>query len=157
MLSDWRDGLICAGPIIGLSLDVVAKHPPEGRHRHTYGDGPFARLKMPLLPPTPGLYVWVSVGTPLYVGQTTGTLRARLGSNGYATISCYNSLAREPGRTNGGQQTNCRINALANAVLRTGATLELWCRSTAREEAMSAEAAFMRMHGLPPWNRQDRR
>ncbi len=110
-----------------------------------------------MLPEMPGLYVWSSDGVALYVGQTGGTLRARLGSNGYATISAYNTLAREVGRTNGGQQTNCRINALANQLLRSGATLELWYRSVDRVHALQAESSFMRAHGLPPWNRQDRR
>ena len=112
---------------------------------------------MPPLPNAPGLYVWSSNGSPLYVGQTSGTLRSRLGSNGYATISTYNTLARQPGRTNGGQQTNCRVNALANLVLRGGGDLEIWTRMTLKEEANAAEAMFMRLHGLPPWNRQDRR
>jgi len=128
-----------------------------GRARHAYGSGPFARLRMPILPDHAGVYVWASGDAALYVGQTTGTLRARLGSNGYSTISTYNTLARQPGRTNGGQQTNCRINAPANAHLLAGFSIELWFAAMDAAEARSAEAAFMTEHGLPPWNRADRR
>ena len=113
---------------------------------------------MPGLPAAPGVYVWASSGMALYVGQTTGTLRARLGSNGYSTISTYNTLARPArGRSNGGQQTNCRINALANDLLRNRAGLEIWYRVVPAQEARNAEAQFMLTFGLPSWNREDRR
>jgi hypothetical protein len=65
---------------------------------------------MPRLPNEPGLYLWDVDGLIVYVGQTRTPLSTRLGPNGYATISMYNTLARQPGRTNGGQQTNCRIS-----------------------------------------------
>lgn len=112
---------------------------------------------MPKLPAAPGLYVWSLDGTPVYAGQTRGTLQSRLGSNGYSTISTYNTLARQPGRTNGGQQTNCRVNALANAALKDGRELTIWYLVTEAQDAADAEAAWMRTNGLPPWNRQDRR
>ena len=112
---------------------------------------------MPALPAEAGLYVWCESGVPVYVGQTRSTLRARLGTNGYARISTYNTFAREPGRTNGGQQTNCRVNALANASLVSGHELTLWYRITPVAEALDAEAEWMRRHGVPPWNRADRR
>lgn len=157
MAPNWSDGLTYAGPVTAIILDVPAKDLPAGRSRHGFGTGPFARLRMPPLPDTPGIYLWVSANGPLYVGQTTGTLRGRLGPNGYATISNYNTLAREPQRTNGGQQTNCRVNSLANSVLKAGAPLDIWYRSTSREEARLEESRFMRLNGLPPWNLQDRR
>lgn len=109
---------------------------------------------MPPLPDAPGLYVWAIEADPVYVGQTRGTLRARLGSNGYATISTYNTLARQPGRSNGGQQTNCRVNALANRALADGQSIDLWYRVTPAEDALPTEAMWMREHGVPPWNRR---
>jgi hypothetical protein len=112
---------------------------------------------MPTLPAEPGLYVWCLNGEPVYVGQTRRSLKHRLGPNGYATISAYNTLARELGRTNGGQQTNCRINSLANDALKRGAVLTLWFRVTTTSQAAEAEADWMRANGLPTWNRQDRR
>jgi hypothetical protein len=111
----WKEGLLLAGPITAKALNVAPLDPPPDRVRHVYGHGPFARLRMPPLPNEAGLYVWTMDGLPVYVGQSRGTLRSRLGSNGYATISTYNTFARQPGRTNGGQQTNCRINAMANS------------------------------------------
>lgn len=94
---------------------------------------------------------------PVYVGQTRGALRSRLGPNGYSRISTYNTFARQPGRTNGGQQTNCRVNALANLALREGHELTLWYEVTSASGALAAEANWMRRNGLPPWNRHDRR
>ena len=153
----WTDGLTLAGEIAALAADQVPLPPPSGRLRHAYGSGPFAILRMPSLPPQPGLYVWCTSGAPLYVGQTRSTLRARLGSNGYSRISTYNTLARQPGRTNGGQQTNCRVNALANAAIVSGHQLTLWYLVTAASDARDLEAGWMRRHGVPPWNREDRR
>jgi hypothetical protein len=153
----WQAHLTCAGPIHAGELDLPAPPIPPDRQRHLYGRGPFARLKMPTLPGLPGLYVWSSTSVPLYVGQTTGSLRSRLGSNGYSTVSAYNTLARQPGRTNGGQQTNCRINGLANAVLAAGESLKLWYQTMPREHTHEAESRFMRDWGLPPWNRRDHR
>ena len=104
------EGFTMAGPIGFSQLDLVPAAPPGFRSRDAYGDGPFAKLLMPPLPQLPGVYLWAQDGDVVYVGQTRGTFRARLGPNGYATISTYNTFAREPGRRNGGQQTNCRIN-----------------------------------------------
>ena len=156
-MSTWKEGLTLAGRIEALAIDQRPADPPPGRQRHGHGAGPFAVLRMPPLPDQPGLYVWCSSGRPVYVGQTRGTLRSRLGSNGYARISTYNTFAREPGRTNGGQQTNCRVNALANAALHAGRELTLWFQVTAATDALDVEAGWMRLHGLPEWNRQDRR
>jgi hypothetical protein len=153
----WNDGLTFAGQITAWATDEVPVEPPIGRARHAYGSGPFAVLRMPPLPDEPGLYVWCSDGVPVYVGQTRGALRSRLGPNGYSTISTYNTFARQPGRRNGGQQTNCRVNSLANLALRDGHMLTLWYRVTASLDALAAEADWMRWHGLPTWNRQDRR
>ncbi len=153
MDAPWREGLQLAGPITAKALNVAPVDPPPDRVRHAYGHGPFARLKMPTLPDEAGLYIWTVDDVPVYVGQTRGSLRSRLGSNGYATISIYNTFARQPGRTNGGQQTNCRVNALANAALASGHTLALWYRTTDSALALAAETAFLTKFGKPPWNR----
>ncbi len=156
-MEDWATELTLAGPITATEWDVPPQPLPDGRKRHAYGEGPFAVLRMPALPEAPGLYVWCRDGEPVYVGQTRSTLKNRLGSRGYARISNYNTFARQPGRTNGGQQTNCRINALANSALQECADLTLWYRVTPAEDAADAEAQWMRQHGLPAWNRQDHR
>ena len=109
---------------------------------------------MPRLPNEPGLYAWRLDDRVVYLGQTRAPLAKRLGSNGYATISTYNTLTREPGRTNGGQQTNCRVNGLANAALAMGANLSIWYRLTAADEALAEEAHWMAAFGKPEWNRR---
>jgi hypothetical protein len=156
-VGSWTDGLTFAGTIVAAAIDQAPMPAPLGRTRHPYGHGPFAVLRMPMLPAQPGLYVWCSDGVPVYVGQTRAALRSRLGSNGYSRVSSYNTFARQPGRTNGGQQTNCRVNALANIALRDGHELTLWYRVTSALKARIAEADWMSRNGLPPWNRQDRR
>jgi hypothetical protein len=148
------DGFVQAGIVSDRGLNILPNLPAAGRLRHLYGEGPFARLVMPPLPAEPGLYLWALNGEVVYVGQTRKPLRARLGPNGYASISLYNTYARQPGRTNGGQQTNCRVNALANAVLASGGELVIWYRVTAAENAASAEAAWMQRFTKPIWNRR---
>jgi hypothetical protein len=148
------DGFTLAGRIEYERLNLCPPACRVGRSRHAYGFGPFAKLTMPVVPDRPGIYLWVVDGMAMYVGQTTGSLRKRVGSNGYATISAYNTLAREPGRKNGGQQTNCRINALANTVLAKGQEILLWYRETEVEAARSGESQWMTQFGVPPWNRR---
>jgi hypothetical protein len=151
------EGFVEAGRIVALALNVESQLLPQGRQRHAYGNGPFAKLKMPPLPDAPGLYLWVQDDQVVYVGQTRMPLKIRLGSQGYATISNYNTFARQPGRTNGGQQTNCRINALANQSLFEGHILTIWYRTTDALNAAVEESKWMRTFGLPPWNRKDER
>jgi hypothetical protein len=112
---------------------------------------------MPPLPDQPGLYLWVEDGEVVYIGQTRSTLKRRLGPAGYSTISNYNTFARQAGRRNGGQQTNCRINQLANASIANGHSLNIWCRTLDAEVAKHEELIWMQRHGLPHWNRRDER
>lgn len=155
--TSWSDGLICAGVVIAICLDQPPAEPPPGRVRHRYGAGPFAKLRMPALPSEPGFYVWTLDGVPVYAGETRATLWSRLGPNGYATISTYNTLARSPGRRNGGQQTNCRINALANRALSETRELAVWYQTTAADQTKAVESSWMRRHGKPRWNLRDER
>jgi hypothetical protein len=120
------DGFVRAGVVAHRGLNIEPPALPAGRDRHRYGTGPFAKLVMPALPNAPGLYLWELDGEVVYVGQTRMPLKQRLGSNGYATISRYNTLARERGRRNGGQQTNCRVNPLANEALHRAGMLVIW-------------------------------
>jgi hypothetical protein len=112
---------------------------------------------MPSLPNVPGLYLWELDGTVVYVGQTRTPLAKRLGTNGYSTISAYNTLSPEPGRKNGGQQTNCRVNGLANAALVAGGHIAIWYRVTSAADALSEEARWMTAFGMPRWNRRAER
>jgi hypothetical protein len=154
---DPLENFSLAGLVAHRGLNIVPDPPSPERHRNSYGDGPFARLVMPQLPAGPGVYIWRVNGNILYVGQTRTTLTKRLGPMGYSTISNYNTFAREPGRRNGGQETNCRINALANAALDQGGEIEIWCRITHSDGSGRAESEWMDLHGVPPWNRRDER
>ena len=147
-------GFTCAGPVTYRAINVLPPPTTDGRRRHPFGDGPFARLVMPPLPAAPGIYLWEQDGRIVYVGQTRTTLSKRLGPNGYSLITPYNTLAREPGRTNGGQQTNCHVNALANRALAAGRRLTIWYRVTRAEDARSEEARWMAAYGRPDWNRR---
>ncbi len=126
----------------------------DTRARHKYGNGPFAKLVMPKLPNAPGVYLWELDGTVVYVGQTRTPLSKRLGPMGYSTISRYNTFAQEPGRRNGGQQTNCRVNSLANEALSGGKSLVIWYKETTIEEAKGEEGAWMDRFQMPEWNRR---
>ena len=148
------EGFTCAGSIDHRGLNLGPANPPPGRSRHHYGNGPFAKLVMPKLPTEPGLYAWQLDDIVVYLGQTRTPLAKRLGPNGYATITTYNTLARQPGKTNGGQQTNCRVNTLANAALAVGSHLVIWFLVTPPEQALTAEAVWMARHGKPEWNRR---
>jgi hypothetical protein len=151
------DGFDCAGSIGHDGLNLEPDPLPVGRRRNKYGAGPFARLKMPALPTAPGLYLWQKGDQVVYVGQTRTPLRERLGSRGYSTISNYNTFAREPGRKNGGQETNCRINWLANQAIASGEELRIWVRALPAPEVKAEEARWMAAFGVPPWNRRDER
>jgi len=148
------DGFFCAGTVGHRELNISPVQPPAGRLRHRFGDGPFAKLVMPRLPNQPGVYLWEVEGTVKYVGKTTGSLAKRLGSNGYATIGTYKTFARQPGRKNGGQHTNCRINSLANAALDEGQRIVIWYRVTPDHEAAAQEAKWMTTFGKQEWNRR---
>lgn len=148
------EGFACAGAVRHRGLNLVPADPPNGRLRHAFGDGPFARLVMPPLPKEPGLYAWVLDDVVVYLGQTRTPLANRLGPRGYSTISNYNTFAKQSGQRNGGQQTNCRINALANGALAAGSKLVIWCRVTSPDQAPIEEATWMTRHGQPPWNRR---
>jgi hypothetical protein len=154
---DPLENFSLAGVVAQRGLNIVPGPPRPGRYRNSSGDGPFARLVMPQLPAEPGVYIWRVNGNIVYVGQTRTTLRKRLGSVGYSTISDYNTYAREPGKRNGGQETNCRINAFANAALAQGGEIEIWYRVTNPDESGRAESKWMDLHGVPPWNRRDER
>jgi len=153
--SSSKDGFIHAGEVQAIALDLLPPPLPPGRQRHLYGEGPFARLQMPPLPDEPGLYLWVEDGDVVYIGQTRSTLKKRLGPAGYSTISNYNTFARQAGRRNGGQQTNCRINQLANASIVNGHSLAIWYRTLEAREARNEESSWMQRFGLPAWNRRN--
>jgi hypothetical protein len=147
------EGFILSGALSYRYLGLLPDPLPEGRLRNKYGNGPFAKLTMPWLPNEAGVYLWESGDQVLYVGQTRTPLRKRLGPQGYSTISNYNTFARQPGRTNGGQETNCRVNSLANEILASGGAINIWVKITPPELALAGESNWISTYGKPPWNR----
>lgn len=109
---------------------------------------------MPPLPDEPGVYLWEVDDSIVYVGQTRRGLRTRLGPNGYSTIGVAKTLARTAGKRDGGQETNCRINELANIALSNGRTIRIWYRVSGAGESSSMEAQWMSRNGRPEWNRR---
>jgi hypothetical protein len=150
-------GFELAGAVGARATNLLPGALPPGRSRHAHGTGPFAKLIMPALPDLPGLYLWVVDNEVMYIGQTRTPLRNRLGATGYSSISNYNTFARQPDRRNGGQQTNCRINAIANAVIVDRRSITIWYRVTPSESTQFEESNWMRNFGIPPWNRRDER
>jgi hypothetical protein len=153
MMADKIVGFANAGNVGHRGLNLPAPDIPHHRQRHQYGLGPFARLVMPALPDAPGVYLWQEDNEIVYVGQTRTPLKKRLGPNGYSAISAYNTLARETNRRNGGQQTNCRVNALANKSLAARHALSIWYRITSALGAADLERDWMTSFGMPKWNR----
>jgi hypothetical protein len=154
VITDQTGGFVRAGQVQYRAINLPAPEIPLTRSRHPYGWGPFARLVMPPLPDEPGAYLWQEDSRIVYVGQTRTPLVKRLGPNGYSTISAYNTLAREAGRRNGGQQTNCRVNALANQALASGHSLTIWYRVANAADAARLEQTWMAKFGMPSWNRK---
>jgi hypothetical protein len=151
------DEFTCAGVAEHRGLNRDPQPPPHGRIRHPYSNGPFARLLMPPLPRELGVYLRVVSNQVVYIGQTRTPLAEQLGISGNASASTYNALARKRGRTNGGQQTNCRVNTLANQAVTAGEGVEIWCRPTEAADAAAIEGQLMRLNRVPIWNRPNRR
>jgi hypothetical protein len=79
---------------------------PRGLRLHRYGQGPFGQLLLDPLPREPGVYAVVdALGEIRYIGRARDSIAKRWGPAGYRTIHPRNCFE-------GGQQTNCRINAL---------------------------------------------
>ena len=153
MLSE-TEGFTRAGLVGHRRLNIRPPSLPAGRERRSFGEGPFAALVMPNLPDAPGVYLWQEDAAFVYVGQTRTSLRERLGSRGYATISNFNTYAPVTGKRNGGQQTNCRVNALANRSLANGRVVSIWYRVTTSRDAALQERSWMAAFGKPAWNRR---
>lgn len=153
MLSE-TEGFTRAGVVGHRGLNIPPRSLPADRERHHFGEGPFAALVMPKLPDAPGVYLWLEDGTCVYVGQTRTSLRERLGSRGYATISNFNTYARVSGKTNGGQQTNCRVNALVNRSLVDSRVVSICYRVTSPSDAALQERSLLAAFGMPACNRR---
>ncbi len=126
---------------------------PQARFRdaatsrlHAHGSGPYCRFRIARKRRDAGLYVLTVDDAAVYAGECVA-LEKRWGSNGYGGISPRNCFQ-------GGQQTNCRINAAILATAKEGRRIELWfCSLDADTETRRAAETELIMSLQPPWNR----
>jgi hypothetical protein len=107
---------------------TVERYFPQGRYANEanlalnqYGSGPFCKFSIPSGFGRAGVYLIVVSGSIRYVGECEN-LSARF-NMGYGNISPRNCFK-------GGQETNCRVNALIWEATSRGAVVELWYHPT---------------------------
>jgi hypothetical protein len=109
-------------------------------HLHQYGDGPFCKFRVATTCGE-GVYAFVVEGAVKYIGECED-LASRM-NNGYGNISprnCYD----------GGQPTNCRVNALVRDEAARGHRITLWFHATHNRKLVEADVIWALQ---PPWNR----
>ncbi len=116
---------------------------------HAYGAGPFCRFRINRKRHDGGLYVLTLDDAPVHAGECVDVGR-RWGPNGYGGISPRNCFQ-------GGQPTNCRVNAVILLEALLGRRLDLWFSPFAgtREDRLAAETDLIRSLN-PAWNRAKR-
>ncbi len=113
----------------------------KGYPLHRYGSGRFCKFTAGTTVGAPGVYAVTSEQRLKYIGKCK-SLKARFGSGGYANISPRNCFK-------GGQETNCRINALILAEAIGGKRIFLWFRKVP-EPSVLEERLINDLD--PPWN-----
>lgn len=106
-----------------------------------YGQGPFCRFRIPADFQIAGVYIISRNGTPLYIGECENF--SNRFNAGYGQISPRNCFK-------GGQETNCRINALVLREIQAGSSLELYFHPC--EDYKELEER-LRREVRPEWNR----
>lgn len=134
-------------PLVGPDGAVVSLMP---QHRYqnaknlllnSYGAGPFCKFAIPRQFNVSGVYALVVEGTTKYIGECIN-LSSRYNS-GYGNISPRNCFK-------GGQETNCRVNALVLAESLHGRQVELWFHATRDHKQLEKR---LLSNGAPGWNR----
>lgn len=113
----------------------------RGLPLNAHGAGPFCSFDPPPLPASPGGYAITVDDEVVYVGITDNLLR-RFGPVGYSRIqpaNCYQ----------GGQSTNCKINAGILRAAQAGHAIRLWVREG--DDAHRIERDLIAALE-PPWN-----
>jgi hypothetical protein len=113
----------------------------RGLALNRYGAGPFCKFSIPWSFAKAGVYLIVVSGAIRYVGECAN-LSSRF-NMGYGNISPRNCFK-------GGQETNCRLNALIYEGSSRGERIELWFHPT--EDYKRAEA-ILRARLRAEWNR----
>lgn len=131
----------------------IVEFQPQARYRnaataklHADGMGPFCRFRIGRKHREAGLYVLTVDDAPVYAGECVN-LSVRWGPNGYGGISprnCYD----------GGQPTNCRVNAAILVEAKLNRQISLWFSPFlgSRDERLAAETQLIQAL-MPKWNR----
>jgi hypothetical protein len=113
---------------------------------HKYGGGSFCRFRIDPGLGGPGVYVLTVNGSVAYVGECDD-LSGRF-NMGYGQISPRNCFR-------GGQETNCRINALILQSAQRAEKIDLWFLGSAGGERVDRKLVEAQLVAQlkPPWNR----
>jgi hypothetical protein len=112
----------------------------RGLRLHRNGAGPFCRFQVSTQLCLTGVYVLTVDDTVCYVGECADL--ARRFNTGYGSIAARN-------RYEGGQNTNCKVNALVLDAVKSGQSVELWFLQTQQRKDVETEL-LLALH--PPWN-----
>jgi hypothetical protein len=125
----------------------VCQFVPQARYEkaatiplHMHGKGPFCHFTIPHGWSMPGVYVIARGVQSMYVGKCEN-LSARFNA-GYGHISPKNCFQ-------GGQPTNCKINARVLQEARAGNTLQLWFLPTTKRDWVESRLIQQLQ---PSWN-----
>jgi hypothetical protein len=139
---------VCQIDVIRDDVGRVVEFMPQSRYSkaaeiplNRYGLGPFVKFKIPRNYRKSGVYGLTDAEGLRYIGEAAD-LSARY-NNGYGNISPRNCYK-------GGQETNCRLNALIYQTIANGLLPELWFHETPNYKMIEAE---LRRELTPEWNR----
>ena len=152
---DWHEVLATAQCIpIEPERDAdgsVHQYQPQGSYEkrdsvalNAYGKGSFCRFRVPANLTQSGVYLIVTNDRLAYVGECQDF--SQRFNTGYGQISPKNCYR-------GGQETNCRINALILNCATSGWPIDVHFIPTPEpSDRFALEAAYIRAY-RPPWNR----
>jgi len=148
--ADFEFRIVCAiQPERDTAGQILEDYPelrfdnPRNLSLNKYGRGPFCRFRIPSeWSGRSGVYILTRNGVPVYAGKCDDlAVRFNMGYGQISPRNCYQ----------GGQETNCRINAEILRAVQSGARIELFFHSTSNSAEIEA-AVISRLQ--TPWNRQ---
>lgn len=146
------EGLAYVGPITierdssGVPVEYLPQERYENRdglRLNRHGKGPFCRFDIPKLVEDAGVYSITVDNSVVYIGECQN-FRERYGPRGYGVIHPRNCF-------DGGQPTNCKINARVLEATLRGSIPVLWFVSEAATSRKHVEAELIARY-LPSWN-----
>lgn len=132
-------------------IGAILEFMPQGKYKNKrslplskHGIGPFCRYRIPKNWHQEGVYLITRDGEVVYIGKCIDLTYRH--NTGYGQISPKNCFE-------GGQPTNCRINAEILKYAKSGHQFELWFLSTSDSDKIEIELIS---NCSPAWNRQHR-